>query len=86
MAKKQRFFSKDIIYRAKKRHVYHNFKEYDCYNPVRSVNSKDFYTVDCWICDEQGNVVPELSHNPIPVNLAYIGDAVADNQHGRART
>jgi hypothetical protein len=68
------FLSSKLIYAAVEPHD-EEYPEYNCYRPV---DSGRYFMLDCWVCDEQGNVHPEYNACGVPVRAENIGEAVAD--------
>jgi hypothetical protein len=66
-----------LIYKAKRGHVYRTDtskdRRYNCYSPCMS---GDFGIVDCWVCDEFGNVHPEFNCYGVPTNTDVLGSVV----------
>jgi len=66
-----------LIYRAKRGHIYRTDtpkdRKYDCYSPCMS---GDYEIVDCWVCDESGNVHPGYSCSGVPVDVDSLGKIV----------
>lgn len=48
-------------------------KKYKCFSPCSSGN---FEIVDCWVCDEQGNVHPGYNTSGVPVHTSVLGKIV----------
>ena len=66
----------NLIYKAKRGHIHDDSKEgkkYNCYRPALTGN---FIILDCWVCDEAGNIHPGYSASPVPVHVANIGTYV----------
>ena len=66
-----------IVYKAKRGHVYDRetleSRKYNCYCPA---DTGDFWLVDCWVCDDQGNIHPGYSVSPVPVRTVNLGQAI----------
>jgi hypothetical protein len=66
-----------LIYRAKRGHTYRTYtakdKKYNCYSPCMS---GDFGIVDCWVCDEFGNVHPDFNCYGVPIDTDILGPVV----------
>lgn len=72
-----RFISKHIIYKGADGFIYdEDHPEYDCLKPEFSGTT---FCVDCWICDEEGNVHPDYNVAGVPVYVDCIGEPVADD-------
>lgn len=68
------FLRSSLIYKAKLGHIYDpENKQYDCFRPA---NDGRYSILDCWVCDENGNVHPGYNVSPVPVSCAVIGRAV----------
>ena len=74
MKDKTRFLKSNFIYKAKRGHIYDpDRKRYNCYRPA--INGA-YYIIDCWPCDEAGNVHPGYNVSPSPVCQDNIGQVV----------
>lgn len=66
-----------LIYKAKRGYVYRNYtksdKKYNCYSPCFSGG---FGIVDCWVCDEFGNVHPDFNCSGVPVSVSVLGAVI----------
>jgi hypothetical protein len=63
-----------LIYKAKRGHVYdQEKKQFDCYAPCYT---GDFGLVDCWVCDEEGNIHAGYNVSPVPVSPDVLGKVV----------
>ena len=65
-----------LIYHAKSGHVYRTKakdKQYNCYSPCFT---GDFGIVDCWVCDEFGNINPDFNCSGIPIDVSGLGEVV----------
>jgi hypothetical protein len=68
------FLSSKLIYAAVEPHDKEH-PEYNCYRPVESGR---YFMLDCWVCDEEGNVHPGYDVAGVPVRAENIDEAVAD--------
>lgn len=62
-----------LIYKAKRGNIFDPSeagKKYNCYRPALTGS---FYIVDCWVCDEAGNIHPGYNAKPVPVHVDNIG-------------
>lgn len=72
--KGNRFLRSNFIYKAKRGHIYdEDNKQYNCYRPA---NSGTYSILDCWVCDEAGNVHPGYNVSPVPVCNSNLGKHV----------
>ncbi len=66
-----------LIYRAKRGYVYRTKtakdKRYNCYSPCFT---GDYEIVDCWVCDEFGNINPDFNCHGVPINVKVLGCVV----------
>ncbi|MBF0230975.1 MAG: hypothetical protein HQK63_15510 [Desulfamplus sp.] len=66
-----------LIYRAKRGRIYRTDRpkdrRYDCYTPCET---GDYCIVDCWVCDEYGNIHPGFNCSGVPVFTEYLGQVV----------
>ena len=66
-----------LIYRAKRGHIYRTYTKrdlrYDCYSPCET---GDYCIVDCWVCDELGNVHPDFNCSGVPIDTDILGPVV----------
>jgi hypothetical protein len=70
------FLSSKSIYKAKRGHVYDPEKpKYNCFIPARSGS---WEILDCWPCDEDGNIHPGYSVSPVPVHRSVLGAVVGE--------
>lgn len=74
MKKKLRLLRTNTIYKAKRGHIYdEDHKQYNCYRPA---TQGTYHVLDCWVCDEAGNVHPGYNVSPVPVCQDAIGKIV----------
>ena len=66
-----------LIYKAKRGHIYRTYtkrdRRYDCYRPCET---GDYCIVDCWVCDELGNVHPDFNCSGVPIDTDILGPVV----------
>jgi hypothetical protein len=66
-----------LVYHAKRGFVYRNHttrdKQYNCYSPCFT---GDFGIVDCWVCDEFGNINPDFNCSGVPIDVSGLGAVV----------
>lgn len=71
---KNRQLKSNHIYKAKRGHIYDpDNKKYNCYRPAQSGS---YGILDCWVCDEAGNIHPGYNVSPVPVSQESIGQHV----------
>lgn len=62
------------IYQAKRGKIYDpEQKQFNCYRPVYDGS---FFTLDCWVCDKEGNIHPGYNISPVPVHVDNLGRVV----------
>lgn len=68
--------AKGVIYKAKRGHIYDSGKpKFNCYAAAHTGN---FEIVDCWVCDQNGNMHPGYNVSPVPVNTSNLGETVGN--------
>ena len=74
MSKKLRNLREHTIYKAKRGQIYDpDNKKFNCYRPA--LNGA-YAILDCWVCDEAGNVHPGYDVSPVPVHQDSLGKIV----------
>ena len=64
----------NVIYKAKRGHVYDSeSNRFNCYMPV---HTGKYQVVDCWVCDQSGNIHPGYNCSPVPVFSGNLGVAI----------
>jgi hypothetical protein len=65
------FFRNSLIYKAKRGKLYDPERpRFNCYRPA---HNGSYYVLDCWVCDENGEVHPGYNVSPVPVHWQNIG-------------